>query len=92
MSWHFGVLYYRVLNESITKTLDLIENVARASKEQQMGIEQITTAINNLDQQTQKNAQTAADTHEIAKETLDISSTVLANTENKLFEESSKAV
>ena len=78
---------YRVLNENITKTLDLIENVATASKEQEQGIVQITSAINNLDQQTQKNAQTAAHTHEIARETLDISATVLSNTNNKLFEE-----
>ena len=78
---------YRVLNENITKTLDLIENVATASKEQEQGIVQITSAINNLGQQTQKNAQTAAHTHEIARETLDISATVLSNTNNKLFEE-----
>ncbi|WP_418187389.1 methyl-accepting chemotaxis protein [Aliarcobacter lanthieri] len=83
---------YKILNDNITKTLDLLENVATSSKEQQLGIEQITNAINNLDIQTKKNAQTAADTHNIARETLNISSTVLTNIENKFFEEQSNKI
>ncbi|WP_026804478.1 methyl-accepting chemotaxis protein [Aliarcobacter lanthieri] len=83
---------YKILNDNITKTLDLLENVATSSKEQQLGIEQITNAINNLDIQTQKNAQTAADTHNIERETLNISSTVLTNIENKFFEEQSNKI
>jgi hypothetical protein len=34
----------------------------------------------------QKNAQTASQTHDIARETLDIASVVLSNTQNKVFE------
>jgi methyl-accepting chemotaxis protein len=77
---------YKDLNLSITKTLDLIENVTSASREQEKGLSQITGAINSLDTQTQKNAQTASQTHDIARETLDIASVVLSNTQNKVFE------
>ena len=45
---------YTHLNESISKTLDLISNVESASKEQQIGIEQINNAVTQLDAQLNK--------------------------------------
>ncbi|RXJ93678.1 chemotaxis protein, partial [Arcobacter sp. CECT 8989] len=47
---------YTHLNENIQNTHGLIKNVAESSKEQKTGIEQISIAVNQLDQQTQKNA------------------------------------
>ena len=44
---------YTSLNENISITLDLIQNVTTASKEQLVGMVQINDAVNNLDQITQ---------------------------------------
>jgi len=78
---------YKGLNENISKTLELINAVASASKEQQVGIEQINNAVTSLDEQTQQNARTASYTHEIAKETLGLAKTVLQDSEEKIFDE-----
>ena len=53
---------YTSLNENISITLDLIQNVTTASKEQSVGMVQINDAVNNLDQITQRNAQSASET------------------------------
>ncbi len=50
---------YRELNTNISDTIQIINEVAVASKEQEKGIVQINDAINMLDQATQKNAQVA---------------------------------
>ncbi|MEA3511975.1 MAG: methyl-accepting chemotaxis protein, partial [Campylobacterota bacterium] len=47
---------YTNLNNSIGKTMDLIDNVTTASKEQQSSIENINENINSLDSRTQENA------------------------------------
>ncbi|MFA7021695.1 methyl-accepting chemotaxis protein [Aliarcobacter sp.] len=78
---------YRELNENITKTLDILENVAHSSKEQQLGIEQITNAINSLDIQTQQNASIASKTNEIAISVNDISQVIIENVNTKEFDE-----
>src|SRR5574344_2706316 len=56
---------YTSLNENISITLDLIQNVTTASKEQSVGMVQINDAVNNLDQITQRNAQSASESNEI---------------------------
>ncbi|WP_419770199.1 MAG: methyl-accepting chemotaxis protein [Candidatus Marinarcus sp.] len=52
---------YEELNSNIKNTIDVIENVANASKEQERGIVQINDAVASLDKATQENA-TVADT------------------------------
>jgi len=76
---------YKNLNESISKTTELIKDVEVASKEQQNGIEQINNAITQLDQQVQQNAQVAGDTKEIAIQTKDISGSILSDVDEKEF-------
>ena len=76
---------YVSLNESISKTTDLIHDVEIASKEQQNGIEQINNAITQLDQQVQKNAQVSGDTKDIAIKTKDISARILSDVDEKEF-------
>ncbi len=76
---------YSILNESITKTMELINDVANASKEQHAGIEQINDAIALLDQQTQKNASVASQTKEIAINTRNIASKIVENADEKEF-------
>ncbi|TLT08395.1 methyl-accepting chemotaxis protein [Aliarcobacter thereius] len=77
---------YKELNDNITKTLDILENIANSSKEQQLGIEQITNAINSLDIQTQQNASIASKTNEIAISVNDISQVIIENVNTKEFE------
>jgi len=76
---------YTVLNESITKTIDLIKDVEMASKEQLAGIEQINDAVNSLDQQTQQNAVIASQTHDVAIDTDKIATLVVIDVNKKEF-------
>ena len=76
---------YADLNESISKTLELIKNVEMASKEQQLGIEQINDAITELDQQTQQNASVASHTKDIAVQTQNISHDIVSDADEKEF-------
>ncbi len=52
---------YNELNEKINQTINLIEDVSSASKEQETGIVQINDAINSLDRATQINAASASE-------------------------------
>jgi len=76
---------YTHLNESISKTLDLIRDVESASKEQQVGIEQINNAVTQLDQQTQQNAQVASATQDIAEQTKSIAQDIVNDANDKEF-------
>jgi len=48
---------YSDLNNKITDTLSLVDNIVHASKEQNIGIAQINDSIQNIDHTTQVNAQ-----------------------------------
>jgi methyl-accepting chemotaxis protein len=76
---------YVELNENISKTIELISGVEGASKEQLAGIEQINNAVNQLDQQTQQNANIASQTHTIAVQTDEIAKIVVSNVDDKEF-------
>ena len=77
---------YTSLNENISITLDLIQNVTTASKEQSVGMVQINDAVNNLDQITQRNVQSASEANEIAKQTLKISNEIIEQVNSKEFD------
>ncbi len=76
---------YTHLNESISKTLELISSIEVASKEQQSGIVQINDAITSLDSQTQENASVASQTNNIAKQTDSISSLIVQSVDENEF-------
>ena len=76
---------YTGLNENITKTIDLINDIESASKEQLTGIEQISDAINQLDHQTQENVVIANVTHDIAEQTDTISTLIVDSANEKNF-------
>ncbi|MGB3751920.1 MAG: cache domain-containing protein [Arcobacteraceae bacterium] len=76
---------YASLNVNITKTIELISQVESVTKEQQTGIQQINSAINQLDRQTQQNAQVASDTQSIAIQTQSIAKNVLDDASSKKF-------
>ena len=76
---------YSGLNDNISKTIELISNVEIASKEQQIGIEQINSAINSLDSKTQENANISNRTKDVANDTNDIANLILKSANEKKF-------
>ena len=76
---------YETLNASISQTINLIKDVEMASKEQLQGIEQINDAVASLDQQTQRNAMIASQTHDVAVETDEVAKLVVAHTNSCEF-------
>ena len=58
---------YETLNNHISQTMSLIDDVTNSAKEQQAGIEQINDVVMELDQATQHNAMAANDISEMAK-------------------------
>ncbi|PHO13974.1 chemotaxis protein [Malaciobacter marinus] len=76
---------YKSLNENINETIELIDEVNAASKEQKSGIEQINDAVTMLDQQTQKNASIATQTQEIAMQTDGVATKIVEETNEKEF-------
>ncbi len=63
------IIGYSNLNTSIENTMNLIDDVTNASKEQQIKIEHINQNITTIDKQTQENAKVAIEANEIGKET-----------------------
>ena len=76
---------YLELSENIKSTIDIIQNVEHATKEQKVGIEQINDTVAQIDQQTQSNASIANQTHEVAVQTDEIAKLVVANANAKEF-------
>lgn len=76
---------YTELKGNINETLELIKGVEASSREQKLGIEQINDAIAMLDQQTQKNANVANQSNDIAIMTQKIAATILEDVEEKNF-------
>ncbi|MCG3670432.1 methyl-accepting chemotaxis protein [Aliarcobacter butzleri] len=77
---------YTVLNTNIDKTIELISIVADISKEQQVGIVQINSAINILEQQIKANAEVSSQANNIAIKTSNIANTIVDTANQKEFE------
>lgn len=71
--------------KNISNSTEKINEIARASKEQETGITQINDAINSLDKQTQENAATANKTQDIAVDTDRIAKEIVADAQSKEF-------
>jgi methyl-accepting chemotaxis protein len=76
---------YEVLNEHITETIDIIDNVSSASKEQMTGIEQINDAVTMLDRVTQENASEANQITSISNEVSQMAVALVEDAQNKQF-------
>jgi methyl-accepting chemotaxis protein len=76
---------YTYLNESISKTVEIIKEIEVSSKEQLSGIEQINVAVSSLDKQTQENANIASQTYDVANKTDTIAKVVVNNADKKEF-------
>ena len=76
---------YEDLNQNISKTIELIVDVEKASNEQLVGVEQINDSVNRLDHQTQENVNVTSVVQEIAKETDEIAKLIVINADEKEF-------
>lgn len=76
---------YNIVDENISKTVELISQVNLSSKEQQKGIEQINDAINLLDHKTQENAVISNKTYDIAIGTDTLAKLIVQKTNEKEF-------
>ena len=76
---------YKKLNENIVNTINLIKDIEMSSKEQFLGIEQINNAITSLDQQTQQNANSASQAHDIAIITNKMAKVIVEHADEKEF-------
>ena len=74
------------LEEKITATNKLIDDVTNAAKEQSIGMTQVSDAINQLDSFTQENASVADRANSIAKETNRIALDVVENVNKNNFD------
>ena len=76
---------YEKLNEHITQTIEIIENVSHASKEQMLGIEQINDTVTTLDRVTQENAHEANHVAQIATQLKELANKLLKDAKSKKF-------
>ena len=76
---------YLELNSDIQETINLIKDFENASKEQLLGIEQINSAVSQLDQKTQENANVTSATKDIAISTNNIAKLIIDDVNEKRF-------
>jgi methyl-accepting chemotaxis protein len=76
---------YTKLNASIQQTISLIDSVAKASKEQQVQIEDINEAITHIEEQTDHNVSIVNNASEIALKTNDIAIEIVEDLNTKQF-------
>ncbi len=81
---------YSQLNENIKLTIEKIDYVANASKEQERGITQINDAVNLLDQATQENAHVAEEISKMSQEIADMSNSLVTAASRASFLESAR--
>ena len=76
---------YHNISQNINNTISLINDVSNGANEQKVAMEQISDAINSLDNQTQVNANIANQTNEIASQTLVLANNVVTAVNSKEF-------
>ena len=76
---------YSGLKNDIAGTINLISDIQNSSKEQLLGIEQINDAVNQLDRQTQKNAEVATMVHNLAVTIDEFAKLIVSNADAKDF-------
>ncbi len=76
---------YEELNQHISQTINIIDDVSSSSKEQMTGIEQINDVITMLDRVTQENASESNSVLNMAKEVSNISVDLVNNAKSKQF-------
>jgi methyl-accepting chemotaxis protein len=77
---------YSRLNQKIDATIELIADVAHNSSEQIEVLNSLNDSMSSLDTSTQKNAQIANETNEIAIETNMVAKNIVKQTDKQIFE------
>ncbi len=67
---------FDVINHKISQTTELVQDVASGSREQMAGINQINSAVAQLDQMTQQNASLAGEVSRLSEEILAMAQTL----------------
>jgi methyl-accepting chemotaxis protein len=75
---------YEELNKNINNTMDLIQDMIEASKEQEIGIEQLSSTMNQLDNTTQQNASIAQQTNNIAQKSKFIADSIVEEAQKNI--------
>jgi len=81
---------FNELNENITTTIELIDDVANATKEQQDAMAQINDTVNSLDRETQRNAAQASSISEMAKGTKELADQLQSAVDRTSFDSEAK--
>jgi len=84
------IVGYDELQNAILQTKDIIDDVSRASTEQEKGISQINDAIGILDKNTQENANDATNIAGLAEDVKHLSENLIAVANNATFKERAK--
>ncbi|RXJ94109.1 methyl-accepting chemotaxis protein [Malaciobacter molluscorum] len=82
---------YKELNTHISSTIEMIDSVAVASREQEKGIIQINDAVNNLDIATQNNAKVAEDISKMSSYIASMSDSLVTAASKASFLEEARA-
>ena len=77
---------YNKLNENISSTINIIDEVLSDNKEQQSKITIINDSIFHIDGQTQENVKIATETNIVAQQTNDIAGLIVEDASGKKFE------
>jgi len=83
---------YTELNEKITQTKTIIDDVTVASKDQQNKIEQINAAVSQIDKMTQENASSASNLNQISTEVEKLSKEIEATISQAQFSKEYKKI
>jgi len=81
---------YNNLNEKITQTKDIIDDVTSASLEQEKGMIQINDAISELDKTTQENASNASSIHDLSIQIQNLSNNLIHVANYSKYDENSR--
>ncbi len=81
---------FNELNNDITNTISLINDVANATKEQQEAMKQINDTVNSLDRETQKNAALASQISDMATATKQLALQLQACVDRTTFSSEAK--
>jgi len=76
---------YDQLKSNIDETMIVIDGVTKASKEQELSIEEINDTLSTLDRETQKNVGIAEDSNRVAQQCEQVARTIVQEVEKNTF-------
>jgi len=77
---------YQALTINLTKTVELIDNIATASSEQSNGINQVENALNSIDKSVQNNATICDDVRTVSEQVYNVAEKILSTSNAAQFQ------